>query len=294
MVFCVASGTRSRVRSRLRSVRRLRSATSVAVSSGLPVLGLGDGDAHAVGVVLDAHGVVRIHVDERRDVEVLVEDLDPALALALRPQRVEAPLVVRVVDLDDDDLHAPVCVAAEVEAGRVELVAQHARRGDEGDAPALGIEAFLAQVASAPTRAGRWLRGRQWSRSCSASALRPVAAEEPQAARATSSISVEVEREVEDVVLELVDLRLRAPMADLAREQVRPQCGHAATGDRRLSLWRPSRRPRSRIGSRPRGSRSRGGRRRRTCAGGPAARPGPPGRRACRRCTWGATWAARR
>ena len=99
----------------------------------------------------------------------------------------------------------------------------------------------------------------RWSASRNVEHARPVAADEPQPAVDLVELG-EVERDVVDVVLELVDERLGPAVADLALEQVGP---HAARSRRRPPA--PARRPRSPSGSRPRGSRSPGGRRRTTC-----------------------------
>ncbi len=204
----------------MRSVRRARCSTSVAVSSGRAVLGLGDGDAQAGRVVLDAHRVAGVHVDEGRDVEVLVHGIDPGLAPPLRTQRVEAALAVRVVDLDDDDAQAHRAVATEVEAGRVELVAEDAGRGDEGDAPARRVVALLAQVLQ--DRGPQVRRRRQPVIAVAEGEhVEPVAAEEAQAPGHRVDLG-EVEGEVEDVVLELVLDGPRAPVTDLAVQEVRP------------------------------------------------------------------------
>ena len=73
----------------------------------LAILALVDGDPQARRLVPDQHGVPADHVDERRDIEALVHGGRVRRSLLLRPEGVQMPLAVGVVDLDDDHLELP-------------------------------------------------------------------------------------------------------------------------------------------------------------------------------------------
>ena len=55
-------------------------------------------------------------------------------------------LAVGVVDLHDHSLELAGSITAQVEAGRVEHVAEHAQVGDQRDLPAAGLDALMPQV----------------------------------------------------------------------------------------------------------------------------------------------------
>ena len=168
-------------------------------------------------------------------------------------------LQVRVVHLDDDDAQDAVAVAAQVEAGRIEDVAEDPRIRDQRDPPAGRVLALVAQVVEhRRPQVGR--RVRPVIVVAEREEVATVPAEQPR--RAIDRVElVEVERQVVHVVLEGVDDRPRPPMADGALEQMRPHAAasRSAVADQR----RPRRSPSD---SRPRGTRTRGGRPRTRCA----------------------------
>ena len=250
-----------------------------------------DADAQAAGIVADRDDVPADHADERRHVERLVHRT--AESNAARPlrlaKRVEVALSVGVVDLDDDDAERAVGVSTEVEAGRVEDIAKDSQVRHQGHLPAGRIDALgakvTAEVGVEVCRRGRKVVGIDERRDRT-----PMASEEAETSIELADLG-QVEADVPDVVLEAVVGRRAAAMPDLADQQVRP---HAATPastaatsppTRRSAARSTARRPHSQTGSHPRGSHSRGERRRTTCAGGPAARQARPGRRASGRCT---------
>ena len=57
---------------------------------------------------------------------------------------------MRVVDLDDDHPKLAGRVAAEVEAGGVEDVAEDPQAGDEGHLPSVGLHTVVAEVLPDP------------------------------------------------------------------------------------------------------------------------------------------------
>ena len=88
MVRWVMSGWRSSRRSTIRSLRRRRREHEAGGDDGGVVLALVDRDPQARRVVLHVHGVAALHVDERRDVEVLVHRGDERAVRAPRGRRV--------------------------------------------------------------------------------------------------------------------------------------------------------------------------------------------------------------
>ena len=159
-------------------------------------------------------------------------------------------------------------VAAQVEAGRVEHVAEDAQVGDQGDAPAVRVVTIEPKVLRGshrrcrPQAAGRWSLSRKVTRF---GRFRPTS----RMRRGDLVQLGQVEREVVDVVLQLVRERaVRGGGAPCPRGDG-TSCGTLQRG--RRAAPRP---PRTRTGSRPRGSRSPGGRPHTRCRAGPGARPG--------------------
>ena len=91
---------------------------------------------------------------------------------------------MRVVDLDDHRPGGrPARVPAQVEAGRVEDVAEDAEVGDEGDLPAGRVQALRAQVVVDAPRAGRVPAGRGDRRRGTTSRFRRLRLIEPEPPR---------------------------------------------------------------------------------------------------------------
>ncbi len=156
-------------------------------------------------------------------------------------------LEVGIVDLDHDHPQEAVRVAAEVEAGRVEDVAQDAEVGHQRDAPASGVDALAIEVLAdgAVEIAGRHGQVVGVAEGDEAASVAP---DEPRPARDLVELA-QVEREVEDVVLELVDERLEAAMPDRAFEEMGPHAARSSRSatsasatskpERQPSSWKP-------------------------------------------------------
>ena len=214
-----------------------------------PVAGvLVDGDAQPRRLVADPDRVAAGHLDERRDVERLVHRVDEGRSRPAVPRRrVQVPLAVRVVDLDDDDPQVAGRVPAQEEAGRVEDVAQDPEVGHERDLPAVRVDA-LASAGDRGPRAQVVGRRVEVVLVAERQQVRPAAADRPEPARHLVEL-VEVERDVEHAVLEGVRERPDAPVPHDAFEQVRPHAARsmsaawtssaASQPDRQPSSWKP-------------------------------------------------------
>ncbi len=127
---------------------------------------------------------------------------------------------MRVVDLHDDHPKLAARVAAQVERGRVELVAEDAQVRHAGQAPALGVEALVAQVL--PHRGLEVpRRGVEVIAVPEAKDARPVAPDKTDPARDLVELR-EVEGEVEDAVVEPVREWAGPEVGDPALEKMRP------------------------------------------------------------------------
>ena len=152
--------------------------------------------------------------------------------------------VVRVVHFDDDDLELARRVPTQVEAGRVEDVAEDAQVRDEGDPPAVRVDAFGPQML--PDRLAQVDRRRvEVIAVPERQEIRPVAPDEPDPLWDLVQL-VEIESDVVDVVLQRVHERTCATVAHLALEQVRPHAARSrATGDSSSATSNPDRQPSS-------------------------------------------------
>ena len=128
-----------------------------------------------------------------------------------------------VVHFDDHDPKLTGSVTAQVEACGVEDVAQDPQVRHEKDAPVRRVDAVAREVLPHRFREGRGRREHVVVVAESQD-VAPVPAYQPEP-RGHLVDLVQVEREVPDVVFELVNEWARAPVPDLARQQVRP---HAA------------------------------------------------------------------
>ena len=180
-----------------------------------------------------------------------------------------------------DDPQVAVRVAAQVEARRVEHVAERPQVRHEGHAPARGVLALGPQVrADVGIDVGRGLRpgGRGRGTRAAARRLRPNSRSRP--------IEVvelgEVERGVPDVVLEPVRERPGAAVANLALEEVRPHAA-ASPSASRIIVGRLEARPAAVLVEPV--AEMRAGEPGAVAALEAAERR--PGHRACGTCTWG-------
>ena len=138
------------------------------------------------------------------------------------------PLAVGVVDLDDDHRERPGLIPAEIEAGRVEDVAEHPQVGHEGDPPSGRVTPLLPQVITdgrVDVRRGR----QQVVPVAECHDIGSIAADQQDARRDLLQLR-EVEREVVDVVLELVREGPVAMVTDLPLQEMRPHAARSIAG----------------------------------------------------------------
>ena len=254
VVLWVTSGCRRTIRTRFRSVngRRTRSRlacrTRPSGCSWLMVI------RSRVRLVADPDGVGAVRFHERRDVERLPHRSLERRGPVTRPQRVEMALAMGVVDLHDHDPERALRVTAEVEAGRVEHVAEHARVRDERDLPSAGVLAVRPKVLE--ERRPQIRRGRiEMIAVPHVQDPSSVATEQPRDAVDVVEL-VQVERHVVDPMLEGVHERSGATMPDhafqemrshAARSSIRPMSPASAamirwaasSPDRQPSSWKP-------------------------------------------------------
>ena len=199
----------------------------------LPAVPLVDRDAQAGGILPDAHDVLPFHLDERRDVEVLLHRRNVRGSPALRLERVEMAFPVGIVDLDDDEPELALRVAAQEEAGRVEDVAEDPQVGDERDAPAGRVHALVAEML--PDGGGQVVSGGiEMIAIPEAQDVRPVATHQPDPAGHLVELG-KVQSEVEHREVEPVSERAGAKVGDLPLEQVRPHAASSSAADARSS-----------------------------------------------------------
>ena len=107
----------------------------------------------------DPEIVAQVHVEERRHVEDLVAALrDRAAGAALHRDQVAVALPEGVVDLVEHGAEPTVGVVAEVDAERIEGMAEDARQREQADGPVREVETRRRQLRldhAAQRRAGR-------------------------------------------------------------------------------------------------------------------------------------------
>ena len=208
-----------------------------AIGQGEALTGLaGDQERQAALGLLDHHGqptarlghvelVARLHVDERRDVEILgaaMRRQSVAGACALHLERIDVLAAEGVLDLVNDRRQPPVFVA-EVDADRVEDVAEQSREAEQPDAGPCQLDTRFGQPRQHPGLQWRAVAGAMVG-GAKAEEIAALDREQPEAPVDRLGL-VQVQEQREDPVGEAVTHRPQPVVHDAALVEAGIGCG---------------------------------------------------------------------